>query len=271
MNIYREFPVRDGLHLLSLFTASRRRFGHYYEFQGESHDFYEFVCIKEGRAGITAGKEVTVLSAGQCLVHPPNEFHKIWSDGVEADVIIFSFRAEAFPELSARTYSLSPEELMQADALFEEADKTFVLIDNNVTALRGSETDGSVFLKKLELFLLNVFSREGAKPRYRSRSADNYIRILSEMEKRLNEFPAVEEFADACRMSVPALEKTVHRYAGHGAMKHFSIMKMKRAGELLETGMNVKETAYTLGFCDPNYFSAVFKKHTGASPTRWKK
>ena len=54
-------------------------------------------------------------------------------------------------------------------------------------------------------------------------------------------------------------------------MKHFRTMKMKRADELLTQGLNVKETAYALGFSDPNYFSAVFKKYTGYSPTHWKK
>ncbi len=43
--------------------------------------------------------------------------------------------------------------------------------------------------------------------------------------------------------------------------------RMKKACELLREGFNVSETAYKVGFADPNYFSKAFKKELGIRPT----
>ena len=48
--------------------------------------------------------------------------------------------------------------------------------------------------------------------------------------------------------------------------------KIKRAKSLLlNTNLSVKETAYRLGFSDEHYFSGIFKKKTGKSPTEIRK
>ena len=100
-NLYRECPVKNTLRLASLFTFSRRKFPGNYSFKGESHDFTEVVCVTDGKVGITADKNVYVLSAGQMIVHLPGEFHAIWSGcGTEPETVIFSFRAEAFPDIA---------------------------------------------------------------------------------------------------------------------------------------------------------------------------
>ena len=38
---------------------------------------------------------------------------------------------------------------------------------------------------------------------------------------------------------------------------------------LLPTGRNVSESAYRVGFSDPNYLSKVFKKEFGVTPTEF--
>ena len=45
--------------------------------------------------------------------------------------------------------------------------------------------------------------------------------------------------------------------------------RMTKACELLRSGLNVSETAYSTGFSDPNYFTKVFKKTYGMPPTEF--
>ncbi len=45
--------------------------------------------------------------------------------------------------------------------------------------------------------------------------------------------------------------------------------RMARACELLREGYNVSETAYRTGYSDPNYFTKVFKKEFGITPTEY--
>lgn len=271
--LYPECPVKNVLSLSSLYTFSRRRFSAEYTFKGESHDFTEVVCVTDGKAGITADKNVYVLSAGQMIVHMPGEFHKIWSDcGTEPETVIFSFRAEAFPNVEQRVFSLTPERVSQIRSIFQAAEKAFELKNNCVKRVReGMEADAAAVVKRLELFLLNVLSPSNtADSRYGSRSAENYFRILSVMEERLGDALTAGELASLCNMSVPALEKTVRRYSGCGAMTYYNSLRMQKAAELLSGGASVKEAAFSVGFFNQNYFSASFKKWAGKSPTEWK-
>ena len=46
--------------------------------------------------------------------------------------------------------------------------------------------------------------------------------------------------------------------------------RMERAKELLLEGVQVQEVTYELGYKDRPYFSELFKKHTGKTPTEFR-
>ena len=53
-------------------------------------------------------------------------------------------------------------------------------------------------------------------------------------------------------------------------MEYFNRIKMQRAAELLNEGVSVKQAALQVGFHDQNYFSTVFKRITGHTPSKYK-
>ena len=265
---YGECPVKETVRLRSLFTFFRKTYSLDFTFQGESHDFYEVVCVLDGKAGITAGKNVYTLSAGQMILYPPAEFHAIWSDyGSSPEILIFSFRAEKFPEIQDRIYALTPEQIEEIKSVYSAAERAFVLEDINVKGVR-SQAEAEKIVRRLEIFLLSVLDTgNGRTEKLNSRSGENYYHIVSVMEKNLEREMAADELAKQCGMSVPALEKTVKKYTGHGAMKYYNELKMRKATELLKDGKSVKEVALSLGFSDQNYFSLRYKKWAGVPPS----
>lgn len=49
-------------------------------------------------------------------------------------------------------------------------------------------------------------------------------------------------------------------------------VRMEKAKYFLkETNSNVTETAFAVGYSDSNYFTKVFKKYTGMTPSQWRK
>ena len=61
------------------------------------------------------------------------------------------------------------------------------------------------------------------------------------------------------------------RYTGLTPIRYLTEIRIRRAKELLRSGSTVSEAAEKVGYFDSFYFSRVFKKQTGMSPTEYKK
>ncbi len=266
MNAYQKFEIKS-LRVNALYTVSRRKFPADYSFVGETHDFYEIVYVAGGRAGITAEREVFVLSEGQLVIHPPNEFHRIWSDGEAAEIIIFSFDAD-FPPPHAHLFSLGYSQREKLLALYQEAEAALLFRGVQIAGIRD-EARAMVLIKELEIFLIQLLSGRAEAPILRP-AAENFQRIVAVMERGPHPM-SLSEIASEAHMSVSALEKTVRKYAGCGARAHYNNLRMQRAAKLLKSGASVKETALSTGFSNQNYFSLAFTKWAGVSPSRYGK
>lgn len=271
---YKECHIQNIISIKSLFTFFRRTFPHDFYFCGESHDFTEIVCIIAGKAGITADKDIYLLSAGQMIVHTPNEFHTIWPNNEEAEGIVFSFSASDFPALEKKVFTLTREQISELCEMHRQIKDIFYLNEGFLVAgiQPNREAEAAILMKRLEILLLNVLATENAAvPKYGSQSAGNYARIVSAMEEALGGPLNIEWLAQRCKLSVSAVEKTMHRYMGCGAISYFNNLRMQRAAALLETGKSVKEVAHELGFSCQNYFSSAFKKWANQSPSSYRK
>lgn len=267
---WEERHIENLLQIDSLFTWFKNKYSADYKFGGEVHDFWETVCVVSGRAGVTAGKEVHELNAGQMIVHAPNEFHSIWAADGEYEVLVCTFKASVFPHTSG-IYSLYPDELKELVDIYTAAKDVFTFDGIGVSGIRdGKSAQATALVKRLESALIRMIDADKvSKPSYVGGNAQSYIKIVTEMENNLGSALNAEQIAELCNISVSSLEKIVRKYANAGAMELYNIMRVKRAGELLQAGNSVKDVAYTLGFANPYYFSASFKKHTGVSPSQW--
>jgi hypothetical protein len=61
-------------------------------FGGESHDFWEFVCVDKGAVKICMDKEELILHKGDIAFHEPNEFHNVSTYSLTApNLVVISF------------------------------------------------------------------------------------------------------------------------------------------------------------------------------------
>ncbi len=81
---------------------------------------------------------------------------------------------------------------------------------------------------------------------------------------------SVDGVAEALGLSQARFSETFKAYTSLTPYQYFIQLKVNRAKELLALGeCSVKEAAFRLGFDDPYYFSRLFKKKTGTSPSEW--
>jgi len=287
--------LKDAVSVNELITMSKQKFSGGYFFKGESHPFYKAVCVLKGRVGITAGKRVYVLTSGQMMLHRPGEYHAIWEEGSsKPESVIFSFAAAPFPNIKGYVYELSSELMKEISGIYDEANRIFDIHGYSADASGGlsgvsgkAELSDGIFVgavkegmdisacrfaKRLELFLLNALeSLSEEAPKYSGKGSENYTRILSVMEENIEKNLTASSLARLCGISVPTLEKTVFRYLHSGAMAYYNVLRMEKAFSMLSSEKSVKETAFTLGYANQNYFSACFKKHYGFPPSDVKK
>ena len=58
-------------------------------------------------------------------------------------------------------------------------------------------------------------------------------------------------------------------YTGESPQDFIRIIRLERAASLLRNGRSVTDAAALSGFDNPKYFSTVFKKYFGVSPSKY--
>ncbi len=76
------------------------------------------------------------------------------------------------------------------------------------------------------------------------------------------------EIAAAAHVSVSTLTSAFRRHCDCSVISHFNALRIERARRELFAGRrNVTEVAAVLGFSSVHYFSRLYRKHTGHSPS----
>lgn len=267
--------VDKCIRLTSVFTIFEAIYQEDYYFGGETHDFWEFVCVLDGVLGVTAGEDVFLLERGQAVLHKPMEFHRLWAERkTRPHIAVISFAADVMPDMKERRFALREEELDNLSRLMELRDDIFEveqgLLIHKIKA--GAEIEAHRYVAQFEMLLLKALQENTSTVLpYVSSGAENYRKIVQVLEEHLEERLTLRKVAELCQMSEAAVKKTFSRYAGIGLMTYFNQIKIRRAIRLLEEGKSVSQTAQMLGFADQNYFSTVFKRVTGSAPTKYLK
>lgn len=118
-----------------------------------------------------------------------------------------------------------------------------------------------------------LFSLLGLIPgRTRAESKLHAIDIaLRIMTERLGETLTLARLSRDARVSKQHLNHLFKITTGFAPIDYFNRMKMNRACQLLDlSDLSVKEVCHELGFKDPYYFSRLFKKIVGQSPSGYR-
>ncbi|MBM7539962.1 response regulator [Amphibacillus cookii] len=82
---------------------------------------------------------------------------------------------------------------------------------------------------------------------------------------------SLEEVASEVKLSVYYLSKSLKDYLGMSYVDYIRDKRMKAAkGLLKDTSIPLKAVAIQVGYSDPNYFSRLFKKQFGLTPTAYR-
>lgn len=270
--MWEPYNIEKRIEINCFYSVYFEKFEKGFVFEGEKHDFWEMVYVSEGKMYVTADGKESVLNKGDVIFHKPMEFHEFTlSHEEESELFIISFSASGLlmENFKCKSFTLHGGELEKINDItsylnnFEFSDYTNLFIKSPFTK--------QILSCMMELFFISLVENGYISSVPQSSDAVLFHKAVNEMKARINEWVNVPEVATACSVSVSKLKNIFSKYAGIGVHKYFLKMKMVRAFELLAENYTVAETAEMLGFENQNYFSAVFKRENGTSPSEYKK
>ncbi|MFT4416236.1 response regulator transcription factor [Fredinandcohnia humi] len=91
------------------------------------------------------------------------------------------------------------------------------------------------------------------------------------IDARFSESLTLEEVAEYVELSPFYFSKIFKDRLGVTFIDYVTTVRINHAKkEMLDPSKSLKEICYSIGYRDPNYFSRVFKKYTGLSPTEYR-
>ncbi|NME70464.1 helix-turn-helix domain-containing protein [Flammeovirga aprica] len=104
---------------------------------------------------------------------------------------------------------------------------------------------------------------------------DLYSPRVSQLKKviELHTFSnlSLEELAKLCHLSLSSFKREFQKIYEETPSKYLSGQRIKKAKELLQsTSLPINEIAYDIGYNDPLYFTRIFKKKEGVSPSQYR-
>lgn len=265
---------------------------HYFEymndfsFPGESHDFWEFLCVDKGEVNVVAGKEPINLHKDEIIFHRPDEFHAVYSNGTVApNLVVISFRCQspAMDFFSKKILSVNDEEKRLLGLIIQEAKQLFStpLDDPYVEKMELSSQvpPGCEQMVKtlLEQFLIKLYRRalSGSSPKpvssvKQKTGKDRYEQILSYLEENLHTHLTIEQICRDNLIGRSQLQKLFREKNGCGVIDYFSHIRVDAAKQMIRNqNLNFTQIADSLGYNSIHYFSRQFKKITGMTPSEY--
>lgn len=222
-------------------TPLRHSYRIVYIFSGEGEHQFKDHCL-------TANSDNVVL-------HQPGENYTLTSVGEEpwSFCVISFFTDSPLPSIPAVS---TPRHGGMIRDLFVQADKVW-----------SYKNPGYMLKLKSILFTVLYELIKSDVTELYSSSIDKAVKFI---KTNYNRKLTVSDLAEVSGYSPSHFNSEFVRLVGKSPMRFLNEIRIERAKELLRTGLfSIGEIADTCGFENTYYFSNVFKKYTGVSPSKF--
>jgi|GEM_PF-857973 len=146
---------------------------------------------------------------------------------------------------------------------YQEACKALEYSTENVSIIHYEDVEN--LIEKDGQFLEDRFKDDYGEKFALFKAVEQYI--ADNLKEDIN----LKDTAAKFNLSPYYFSRTFKKVFGYGFSDYLNLVRINKAKELLrDDSLSVKEIGYLVGYNDPNYFSKVFKKYEGVTPTEYR-
>ncbi len=277
--------------LKTIFNVSEIVTVHYHEFdknfvfEGERHNFWELVYVDKGSVVVKREDEKLVISQGEILFHKPDEFHSIRANFSAPDFFVITFVCNSKAMAYFENYHAVLNRMLSPfiSAIIKEAKNAYVLPKNDPylkklikkeDASIGSDQLIKTYLEQLLILLVREMTNTGATYVFPNKeSMENHI--ITSIKKFIDDeicLPfRISRLCAAMGYGKSYLSRIFKEQTGDTISRYAAVKKTDEAKRLIrESNLNFSQISDRLSFDNPQYFSRVFRRITGMTPTEFK-
>ena len=284
---YVKTALKEELVIKKVVTIHYFEYANDYVFEGETHDFWEFLVVDKGEVEVMAGADGYRLKQGEIIFHKPGEFHNVWANGkVAPNLIVIAFECKSPPirYFENKILKISDFEKNLLASIIQEAGEAYSSPMDQPSLKKLEKRRNSAFgceqLIKiyLEQMLINMI-RKGKNPSpagklsssVKERSdADIYKKIVDYLNENIASDITFEDVRRHLSMSGTYLKVLFKEKSGMSVMDFHRKLKIDEAKKMIREGeLNFTQIACRLGYSSIYYFSRHFKRATGMTPSQY--
>lgn len=229
---------------------------------------YQIILVMRGTFTINHLDEYLTLESNEMIIIPPNVKNEyrynpgsytmfIHFSGYEAQRLIRCYNFNYFTK-----YKLS-----DSKSITQYAEK--------IIAEMQAKKIG--FINSCTSYLIQIITQIRREIDAENAKSSNTLtiklnRIAEDMQLNYAEKKKISAYAELCNMSLYGFIHTFTEKFGISPYQYLLNIRISKASFLLsQTDISISEISHSVGYEDQFYFSRLFKKHTGKSPTQFRK
>jgi len=244
------------------------------EVGGHYHNYYELYYLIDGTCWYFIDKKSYHLTAGDVALIPKGVIHKTNYETIEHSRLLVCCDSYYIPD-SVRDVIPSIPYFAKSDEYEGEIKALFASIAAETeNPDEFSEEAVRMLVNKLLILIARASrTKEKGKDEIKKEESPIVEKAVKYIRSHYTEEVSLSDTAAYCFVSKEHLSRTFKKETGFGFNEYLTAYRLKKAETLIKSNPRIKvaEVALVCGFNDSNYFSKVYKRMYGKSPTHDKK
>ena len=220
--------------------------------------YYELTLVLRGCLCYTANGEKIELFQGDAICLPPDTLRARSEGGERSDYISFNFTSKSKIELPMKMEKSVGSDLLLLVAAYDEISRRAYLDTLDTMAK-------TVHLLACMLLILEDKAKETS---YNPLT----LKIMEYLHSNFSSKITLEDIGRISFFSPNYCESVFKRETGRSVIDYLLEVRMTEAKKLLAEGsVSLSAVSDAVGFDDYNYFSRIFKKRTGYTPSEYRR